>query len=893
MRSRLTKSTSWAGGLFLVLFGVALMATPVQAGVGSYLAGAVVNALDVANTAGVNLLTLILNSLTWGVGKIVLVLIEMIIVPILGYNSWAQSAVIGVGWEVVRNLVNMFIVVVLLGLAIQTILGSEKVHWQKALPALILSTILVNFSRTICYLLLDISQQIMFVFVNGFIENAANNFANMLGLTDIGAVATGKYQAVVAGADVNAGEELILLGESFMVFILYLAVGAVMTLLALAFLLRIVILWVLVVLSPLAFFAGGVKGVFEFAGSIAADWWGRFMGALAMGPVLCFFMWLSMVAAGQGSIYQSAAFTQVDENEVVSNPFITLKSLTVESLTGTILALIFLIVGMKEANKFASKMDSMAGKLISEGVGKKALSYSAGLVPGLMTKAVGGKVKGWGAMDAFGSLGGAVDKGVGLTTSVGGNITAAGVRVGAGAAGLGARVGGPLGGLVTGIGSMVQRRAAGVGGGLVKGAEERRKKEREEAGKDVAQMDDQAFKSRADMLVGGRKAGQGSQQDMAIDEQMLLKLATDKKFRKKMEEEYEKDATNGKADFNRLLGRAYRATEDDKDDLLKDDAAKKNFASFKTANAHKISDDAEWISTDGKTNNKVRPDKFINEKKQGFDPADLHEDVLGAADGTMTAGQQEFVQAAKNKKLGKKDKDGREITQWDDIISGSGVSREVRARAEAVQAGLDGDLTRNLDTNRRTLTPAEYVTESAKSGFRSANWTPVTNSAGAVEHREANGGVIDRLIISGQLDVSKLPTAEAADLIDITLGYNVAAPRVGSVDEKTFKDTTRDLLRGSLASASLLNDYVGPTSGGSPEITRIVEEAIYGAISKEKLAELLKEHRNSIDPIRRVTIENSLSVIENVINNTVATPTLKAKDIAEKLKLVVNARRAV
>ena len=46
-----------------------------------------------------------------GLGKLVLMLIQIIIIPVLNYNSFSSSPIIGLGWSLVRDVMNMFVIV--------------------------------------------------------------------------------------------------------------------------------------------------------------------------------------------------------------------------------------------------------------------------------------------------------------------------------------------------------------------------------------------------------------------------------------------------------------------------------------------------------------------------------------------------------------------------------------------------------------------------------------------------------------------------------------------------------------------------------------------------------------------------------------------------------------
>ncbi|MEK7183208.1 MAG: hypothetical protein AAB776_01095, partial [Patescibacteria group bacterium] len=201
----------------------------------------------------------IIQLLTAYLGTFALWIINLIITPILQYNSFSTSPTIGLGWTLVRDVVNMFVVLVLLVIAMATIVGYEKASWQKNLPQFLMAVVLVNFSRTICGVLIDISQVVMFTFVNALLDVAGANFAQMFHFDDFGLFS--KTSVI----DPNTGERIAItpamqLGSAYLLFILYASICAVLLLMALVYIWRIIVLWVLVILSPLTFFSWGLGG---------------------------------------------------------------------------------------------------------------------------------------------------------------------------------------------------------------------------------------------------------------------------------------------------------------------------------------------------------------------------------------------------------------------------------------------------------------------------------------------------------------------------------------------------------------------------------------------------------------------------------------------------------
>jgi hypothetical protein len=159
-------------------------------------------------------------------------------------------------------------------------LNVGRANWRQQIPALFIAVAAMNFSRLLCGLLIDLSQVIMFTFVNAILDIGAGNFAQLLGLTNVGTLNFGDGSLGALGSAAFSGGAA--LGAAVLQLALMLAIFAVLICLAIAFLWRIVILWVLVILSPIAFFFRFAPDVVDVGFGKGGDWWGKFTGALVM-----------------------------------------------------------------------------------------------------------------------------------------------------------------------------------------------------------------------------------------------------------------------------------------------------------------------------------------------------------------------------------------------------------------------------------------------------------------------------------------------------------------------------------------------------------------------------------------------------------------------------------
>jgi hypothetical protein len=105
-----------------------------------------------------------------------------VVVAIAQYNDFTNSAAVVYGWVVIRDICNMFFIVILLVIAFSVILRIDGYDIKKMIPKLLIMAVLINFSRTICGLIIDLAQVIMLTFVASFKNLAGGGFVTMFGM---------------------------------------------------------------------------------------------------------------------------------------------------------------------------------------------------------------------------------------------------------------------------------------------------------------------------------------------------------------------------------------------------------------------------------------------------------------------------------------------------------------------------------------------------------------------------------------------------------------------------------------------------------------------------------------------------------------------------------------
>lgn len=255
-------------------------------GVEQYLAGAIAWVLG-----------LIVNFL----GKIISVLVY-VLMGFLQYNGFADAPPVMMGWVIVRDFVNMFFIVILIVSAVATIVNydSKELHVKHVLPNLIAAAILINFSKMIVGIMIDASQVVTLTFVNAFQASGIGNFSQLLGLPNFTTItrssdANSAYSTATSGDSSTPSNLVFDVLLSYMLAMAMLVISIGVILIMILFTVgRIVGLWVLLIISPAAFFATALPGKLKkLFGSIESEFWKKLTGLLVGGPIMSFFLWLS------------------------------------------------------------------------------------------------------------------------------------------------------------------------------------------------------------------------------------------------------------------------------------------------------------------------------------------------------------------------------------------------------------------------------------------------------------------------------------------------------------------------------------------------------------------------------------------------------------------------
>lgn len=192
----------------------------------------------------------------------------------LSMTSPSGNIMIELGWTLLRDFTSMLFVLGLAYIGLATALNFSNFNTKKTFVNLLIIALLVNFTPVICGVIVDIANIVTNFFVQGV------DFSAM-----VGAVWDGFGQNFGFGVDAFlASFTKVILGFAYS-----LITGLILLAFAGLFLFRHVAIWLLVIASPLAFFAW----IFPQTRKFFNKWWHQFFLWSFVGVPAGFFLYLA------------------------------------------------------------------------------------------------------------------------------------------------------------------------------------------------------------------------------------------------------------------------------------------------------------------------------------------------------------------------------------------------------------------------------------------------------------------------------------------------------------------------------------------------------------------------------------------------------------------------
>ncbi len=232
------------------------------------------------------LLANVIIGITWqilaGIGHLLLGIASVILTWVtrpgfigLSYTNPSNNFILDIGWKLTRDLANIGFVVVLIIIGLATALRIKEYQWQKTLPRLIIIILLINFTPVIAGVVVDTSNIIMNYFLKGAvswdtIDQWSDNWTELK-----------SFKSLVTSFE--------FLGNAIVLAVFSFTAAAILFVYSALFVMRYVVIWILVILSPLAFFAYILPTTRQYF----TMWWKQFIQWCFIGVIAGFFLYLS------------------------------------------------------------------------------------------------------------------------------------------------------------------------------------------------------------------------------------------------------------------------------------------------------------------------------------------------------------------------------------------------------------------------------------------------------------------------------------------------------------------------------------------------------------------------------------------------------------------------
>lgn len=337
---------------FIAFFGVTLIAHAGVEGILTMIIG-----------FPLNLLTMVLGLAV----KIAGCILDWALSP-TSFSLIRDNAVINIGWQVTRDFVNMFFILILLIVAFAKVLGISKYQEDKIIVRLVIAAFLINFSKVICGFMIDAANVLTTFFVKGIPNGSiGGNLANALSIQNL--------FATNFAASAKPNNFAILLTLCFINIILAIS-AAIFLYLAIMLVIRMVYLWILVMLSPLAWFGWILSGNFNFG-----DWWNKFWDNLSKAPIAAFGLYLTIQIANTPGGLAAKINAKMPESTSIINTFANSLNMILQYII--IISLLYLTY--QSTKKGSGIVGSKVGTWAKKGK-DKALDWGKRLGGGITTR---------------------------------------------------------------------------------------------------------------------------------------------------------------------------------------------------------------------------------------------------------------------------------------------------------------------------------------------------------------------------------------------------------------------------------------------------------------------------------------------------------------------------
>ena len=247
----------------------------------------------------------------------------------LSYTNPANNEIIKIGFGITQGIANIGIFLALVFIALSTILRIKDYQAQKTLPTLIIIAVLINFAPVIAGVIVDASNIAMAYLLDNAtgVQVLTNRLSS---LKDI-------VVSVFNPAFFKISNQITLLIEASALTLFSALTGFILLIFSFLFAVRYVAIWLLVILSPLAFIARILKDSKQYWDM----WWQQLVQWSIIGVIGTFFLYIAeKIAILTSTTGAGKAFLNIPQGQIANGHNI------IEQLFVMSVPLIFLFIGL-------------------------------------------------------------------------------------------------------------------------------------------------------------------------------------------------------------------------------------------------------------------------------------------------------------------------------------------------------------------------------------------------------------------------------------------------------------------------------------------------------------------------------------------------------------------
>lgn len=193
----------------------------------------------------------------------------------ISFTNPANNSAIAIGWTLLRDLTNMLFILGLAYIGLATALNLGGFETKKTFANILLIALIINFTPVICGVIVDVSN----ILSNFFLGNISFNSLVEFGETYRGGI----------GEAIKNLTDMSTIVKTFILIVYALLGSLILFLFTIIFFVRPIAIWILVILSPIAFFAW----IFNDTRKFFKMWWGQFIQWSFIAVPAGFFIYLS------------------------------------------------------------------------------------------------------------------------------------------------------------------------------------------------------------------------------------------------------------------------------------------------------------------------------------------------------------------------------------------------------------------------------------------------------------------------------------------------------------------------------------------------------------------------------------------------------------------------